>query len=131
MAQRTIVQLIDDLDGGEAEETVLFSLDGVEYTIDLSPGNAERLRRGLADFIEKARKPYGSRRRAPGRAPRPPRADRSGLPKGRIRDWAREQGHNVSDRGRIPEMIYSQYFAAHPDEKSLSGNICTAGSTAY
>lgn len=113
MAQRTLIQLIDDLDGGEAEETVSFALDGVEYTIDLSGGNAERLRTGLADFIEKARKPYGSRRRTPGRATRPQGRLVDGPSAGSIREWARQQGHKVSDRGRIPEEIRAEYLEAH------------------
>jgi hypothetical protein len=51
MAQQVQTLLIDDLDGGEAEETVRFGLDGTEYEIDLSAKNADALRKALAWYI--------------------------------------------------------------------------------
>src|SRR3712207_9028086 len=66
MAQKVTVTLVDDLDGGKAEETVGFGLDGVSYEIDLSSSNAGKLRDALADFVASARK-AGGRKRGPGR----------------------------------------------------------------
>ena len=109
MAQKTTIQLIDDLDGGEADETVEFGLDGVTYAIDLSSSNAERLREALQDFVEKAR-------RAGGRKNLAKRVNKTAVPIGvareqnqAIRDWARKQGMNVSDRGRIPVEVIQAY----------------------
>jgi len=111
MASKTLVILEDDLDGGEADETVSFSLDGVSYEIDLSAKNATKLRDALASYV-------GSARRVGGRAAR----GRAGSAKGsragavntsEIRDWARAKGLDVSERGRIPATIIEQYNAAH------------------
>lgn len=103
MAQKVQVLLVDDLDGSEADETVRFVLDGVEYEIDLSTRNAEQLRRVLGPYIQRARqaKPANRRRRARTR----PGRERSS----EIRDWARLRGHEVSERGRIPAEIIRQY----------------------
>jgi len=115
MAQKTVVTLIDDLDGSEAIEEVSFGLDGVEYKIDLSAGNADRLREGLAPFIQVARKPFGSRRRSAASRSSQVRASREQGPDGRlVRQWAQEQGHRLGDRGRIPARIVEDYLAAHP-----------------
>lgn len=110
MVQKVSVVLVDDLDGGEASETVTFGLDGVTYEIDLSDGNAEKLRSALASWV-------GAARRAGGR--RPAGAVRSGRARTRnsdaaaIRVWAQENGYTVSERGRIPAEIRSAYEAAH------------------
>ncbi|MFI9012240.1 Lsr2 family protein [Actinosynnema sp. NPDC053489] len=112
MAQKVTVTLVDDLDGGKAEETVGFGLDGVSYEIDLSADNASRLRDALADFVASARK-AGGRKRGPGRpagvkaAARPASADRE--QNQAIREWARKQGMKVSDRGRIPAEVLEAY----------------------
>ncbi|GAB3000594.1 Lsr2 family protein [Actinosynnema sp. NPDC059335] len=111
MAQKVTVTLVDDLDGGKAEETVGFGLDGVSYEIDLSASNAGRLRDALADFVASARK-AGGRKRGPGRpagvkAARPASADRE--QNQAIREWARKQGMKVSDRGRIPAEVLEAY----------------------
>jgi Lsr2 len=111
MAQKTIVSLIDDLDGGDADESVAFGLDGATYDIDLSEKNASTLREALAPFIASARRTGGrATRRASGATPR-----RSGGSDdtGAIREWARAQGHTVSDRGRIASSIVEAYKNAH------------------
>lgn len=111
MAQKVTVTLVDDLDGSTAEETVEFGLDGVSYTIDLSSGNAGKLRDALADFVGSARRAGGRKRSGPGRPVgvkvRPASADRE--QNQAIREWARKQGMKVSDRGRIPAEVLDAY----------------------
>ena len=107
MATRIATVLEDDLDGGPADQTLEFGLDGREYVIDLSAKNAARFRRQLAPFIEHAREAGRGQRRRPGR-PLSARERSS-----RIRAWAKDQGMAVSDRGRIPAGIAKQYDAAH------------------
>lgn len=107
MAQRTI--LVDDLDGGDAAETVSFALDGVAYEIDLNEENATQLRDDLANWVAHARGQGGGRRR-PGRksAAKALMADNA-----TIRAWARDNGYGISDRGRIPAEIIDAYNAAN------------------
>ena len=110
MAQRHIVQLIDDLDGGEAEETVQFAIDGAHYEIDLSSKNAAALRDALALYVASARR--SSRSGGAGRR------HRSGSGSDReqtqaIRDWARRNGHAVGSKGRIPAGVVEAYNAQH------------------
>lgn len=114
MAQKVTVTLVDDLDGGTAEETVEFGIDGVSYEIDLSADHAVQLRDALAGFVAHARKAGGQRRRGGGQARRG-----GGSSSGRaavdreqnqaIREWARKNGMNVSDRGRIPAEVLEAY----------------------
>lgn len=104
MARKTTVTLIDDIDGSPADESVLFGLDGVQYEIDLSAANAGRLRESLARYI-------GEARRTTGRRPAAARSSASDL--AAIRAWARSNGHQVSDRGRIAAPILAAYRAAH------------------
>src|SRR5690349_20900836 len=95
MAQRVNIVLEDDLDGSEADETVTFALDGVSYEIDLSAKNAAALRDALAQYVGHARRAAG--RRAAGR----PASSSRGTGKrdlGDVREWARANGHQVSDR---------------------------------
>ena len=110
MAQRVEVVLIDDIDGGDADETVTFAVDGVTYEIDLSDNNARKLRDDLATWTGHARRAgtakAASRRRQTGGS-----AKRSDL--GAVREWARANGHNVSDRGRISAEIQDAYDKAH------------------
>jgi Lsr2 len=106
MAQKVTVELEDDLDGGAAEETVRFGVDGAGYEIDLSKKNAAALRRKLAPFIDHARTAGRGARRRPGRTAAG--RDRSGG----IRAWAKDQGIAVSERGRIPASVVEQYEAA-------------------
>jgi hypothetical protein len=108
MAQRVNIVLEDDLDGSDADETVTFALDGVTYEIDLSATNAAQLRDSLAPYVGHARRSAG--RRAAGRtAPRA--AAKRDL--GDVREWARKNGHKVSDRGRISAEIQVAYDKAH------------------
>lgn len=107
MAQKVQVILIDDIDGGNADETVSFSLDGVAYEIDLSTENAAKLREALSTWVGHARRVGG--RRAAGR-----RAGSRGTGGGEsaaIREWARANGYTVNDRGRIPANIKAAYDA--------------------
>ena len=108
MAQKIQVLLIDDLDGGEAEGTVRFGLDGVEYEIDLSAEHAGALRRALAPFIGAARRSPASGRRAAGGR----RAGVGGLDTTEVREWAREQGIEVKERGRIPAEVVARFKEA-------------------
>jgi nucleoid-associated protein Lsr2 len=109
VAQKIQVLLVDDLDGGEAEGTVRFGLDGVEYEIDLNTEHAEALRRALAPFI-------GAARRSPAAGRRPVRGGRraaaGGLDTTEVREWARAQGIEVKDRGRIPAEVVARFKAA-------------------
>jgi hypothetical protein len=110
MAQKVQVILVDDIDGGEAEESVSFAIDGVNYEIDLSEGNATALREALAPWVGHARRvggrSAGGRRGSRGRA-----AAKADL--GDVRAWARENGFTVSDRGRVSSEVMSAYEAAH------------------
>lgn len=105
MARKTVVTLEDDLDGGPADETLRFGIDGTDFEIDLSAKNAARFRRQLAPFIEHARRA--------GRGPRRPRRTAASRRRSRdIRAWAKEHGIELSERGRIPASVVSRYEAA-------------------
>lgn len=107
MAQKVQVLLVDDLDGGEAEETVQFAVDGSAYEIDLSGKNASKLREALAPYVDVARK-------APtkGRGRRQQRNQPSRERSAEIRAWAKAHGKQVNERGRIPQAIVAEYDAA-------------------
>lgn len=107
MAQKTIVQLTDDIEGTEATETLTFSLDGVSYEIDLSDKNAAKLRKALDSYVGAARRVRGSSGRN-GRRTTSRTGDTSA-----IREWAAAQGIEVSQRGRISADVKAQYEAAH------------------
>ncbi len=125
MAQKVEVLLVDDLDGGKADETLSFGLDGRSYEIDVSRKNAQKLRSALAPYVQGARKVGGRRagRRASGGAPAaPPTAGRgrgrggagAGTPaSSEVREWAKKQGLEVSDRGRIPSDLVARFREAH------------------
>ena len=106
MAQKIQTLFIDDIDGGQAEGTVRFALDGTEYEIDLSAEHDEELRAALGAYITHARKVGGSARKAtagrPGRRP-------SSVDTVAIRAWARENGHEIKDRGRVPAELVAKY----------------------
>lgn len=109
MSQKIQIILEDDIDGGAADETVTFALDGTAYEIDLSAKNAAALRDAFAPFVGAGRKAGRSRagtrqRRAGGGRP----ADLAA-----VREWARATGYQVSDRGRISAQIQEAYEAAH------------------
>lgn len=113
MAQKVIVELVDDLDGSAAGNvsTVTFALDGAHYEIDLSDVNAERLRDDLADFVGAARRTRGRvKRAAQAKSPTPTSADREQTQA--IRQWARRNGHDIADRGRIPANVISAFEEA-------------------
>ena len=109
MAQKVEVHLEDDLDGGPAEDTVTFALDGKEYEIDLSSTNAEKLREALRPYVEAGRKTT----RGGGARNARSRASGSDPDTAKIRAWAKENGHEVSDRGRIHQSVKDAYYAAH------------------
>ena len=114
MAQRVQVHLVDDLNGEEAHETVRFGVDGTNYEIDLTTENADRLRSALNEYVEKARKANTGGRRSQGGQKNP--ASSSGRSKGetqQIRQWAKDNGHNPSARGRITQSIIDAYNQAH------------------
>ncbi|MFG2000275.1 Lsr2 family protein [Spirillospora sp. NPDC048911] len=108
MAQKIEVLLVDDLDGGKADETVRFSLDGTAYEIDLSKKNAAKLRKSIEPFLAGARKPAKARRRGAASSAAGSR-ERSAA----IREWARKSGIEVNARGRIPANVIDKYEAAH------------------
>jgi hypothetical protein len=112
MAQKVQVVLIDDLDGGDATETVTFGLDGATYEIDLSEQNARQLRDAFASWVGNARRVSGGR---PGRpaARRAGGASSSSSDTTAIRSWAKENGFQVSERGRISAKVQEAYAAAH------------------
>ena len=107
MAQKVQVSFVDDLDGSEAEGTVRFGLDGAEYEIDLSAGHAAALRDVLSAYVGHARKTSGAGQRRSG-AGRRPRQDTTA-----IREWAKAQGFNVAERGRVPADIVAKYTEAN------------------
>jgi len=112
MAQKVHIVLEDDLDGSEATETVSFALDGTSYEIDLNDDNAAKLRDAVAVYIGHGRKVGGGARRGTGGGGR--RAAATGGTSAReIREWARANGHDVPDRGRIPAEVRSAYEAAN------------------
>jgi len=101
MVQRVVTQLVDDIDGTELElttgETVMFALDGHTYEIDLSTKNAEALRSAVAKYVEAGRRV--------GRTTRAVKRSQTGPSAAEIRDWARTNGFDVPDRGRIPQEV--------------------------
>jgi hypothetical protein len=108
MAQQIQTLFIDDIDGGEAEGTVHFALDGTEFEIDLNARHSDELRQALATYILHARKVGGAAKR--GRGNRRGRA--SSADTARVREWAREKGYDIKERGRIPADIVVKYEAA-------------------
>jgi len=107
MATRIAVALEDDLDGGPAEETLRFGLDGQEYEIDLSKKNAKTFRNQLAPYVEHARKAGRAQRH------RSARTSSHRQRSGDIRAWAKDKGIPVSARGRIPASVVAQYETAN------------------
>ena len=114
MAQRVNVVLVDDIDGTEAAETVSFGLDGVQYDIDLSEENADRLRELLAPYVGHARRAGGRRRSGAGAGRSGGGAKASGgATAAEVRAWARENGYDVPERGRVSAEVREAYDAAH------------------
>lgn len=116
MAQRVNIVLVDDIDGKDADETVTFGLDGVSYEIDLSTANAAKLRDALAGYVGHARRAGSSSSRRSGsrRSSSRRSVGSDGGPSAReIREWARANGYNLSDRGRVSSEVRAAYDAAH------------------
>ena len=111
MARKTTVELVDDLTGEKADETVTFGLDGVSYEIDLSDKNAAELREKLTEWAGKARRIGGRKQRGTGSVGGTSDA-------AQVRVWARENGYEVPERGRIPSEIREAYEAGTPASTS-------------
>jgi hypothetical protein len=109
MAQKIQTLFIDDIDGGEAERTVRFGLDGTEYETDLSTKHNDELRAALGTYLSHARKVGGTARRVVGRGGRKP----SSVDTVAVRAWARENGYDIKDRGRVPADLVAKYQAAN------------------
>lgn len=109
MARKVVTALIDDVDGSEAERTVTFAFEGVSYEIDLSRGNAEAFEGAISPWIEKARKVSNAATRKRGVG----RSGGSRVALDDVRRWARENGYEVSERGRVPNAVHDAYAAAH------------------
>ncbi|CAM5707061.1 histone-like nucleoid-structuring protein Lsr2 [Streptomyces aurantiogriseus] len=110
MAQKVQVLLVDDLDGGEADETVTFALDGKTYEIDLTTANADKLRSLLDPYVKGGRRTGG---RASGGRGKARAATGGSQDTAQIRAWAKENGYEVNDRGRVPASIREAYEKAN------------------
>lgn len=108
MAKTTVVSITDDLDGTKAATTVQFGWKGTTYEIDLSKKNAAELDKALAPYVDAARKVRGgSSARRTRRATTSARtSDQSA-----IRAWAKKNGYDVADRGRIPAAVVEAFAA--------------------
>lgn len=104
MAQKVRTLFIDDLDGTPAEGTVRFALDGTEYEIDLTAEHARALRNALARYVAAARRRPVS--------PRPARVQRAAVSTSEVRAWAKSQGLDVKERGRMPAELVVKFKAA-------------------
>jgi hypothetical protein len=104
VSSKVLVVLEDDVDGGNASETITFAIDGAQYEIDLSDSNAKKLRGALDGYVSKARKVGGRRSSS--------RKTSSGVDNHAVRVWAASNGIELSKRGRIPQDIVSQFRAA-------------------
>ncbi|MFI9202646.1 Lsr2 family protein [Streptomyces sp. NPDC053048] len=113
MAQKVTVLLVDDLNGGEADETVTFALDGKSYEIDLTTDNAGKLREALADYVKAARRTGKAAAGRKAAAVKAPGQAAAGQDTARIRAWAKENGYNVNDRGRVPAEIREAFEKAN------------------
>jgi hypothetical protein len=114
MARKVHVVLEDDISGGHADETIYFGLDGTTYEIDLSEDNARALREALSLYVANGRRVQGHRGGGGGgRGPRGRRGGGGNDRPGQIRAWARENGIEVNERGRIPADLAAKYDAAH------------------
>jgi|ERR1700722_13865040 hypothetical protein len=108
MAQKIQTRFIDDLDGSDAEGTVRFGLDGTSYEIDLSAAHAKALRKAAQKYIDAGRKVTPARR--PGRSYR--RATNGDASPTAVREWAKAQGIEVKDRGRVSSDVVVKFQAA-------------------
>jgi hypothetical protein len=108
MAQKVNIVLVDDIDQSDAEETVSFGLDGKEYAIDLNSKNASALRDALAPYVAHARAVSSRSRRGSTSS-----KATTGAAPAEIRAWARDNGFEVPDRGRVAAEVREAYAAAH------------------
>lgn len=108
MAQQIQTLFIDDIDGGDAAGTVRFALDGTDYEIDLSTEHTDELHKALGIYIGHARKVGGTRRASLGAG----RRGASTVDTHKVRKWAKEQGIDIRDRGRVPANVMDQYRTA-------------------
>ncbi|WP_248582737.1 Lsr2 family protein [Nocardioides sp. InS609-2] len=107
MARKTITQITDDVDGSKDAQEVFFSFDGIDYTIDLGKKNKAAFEKAMATYLEAAAK-------APRRNPKKvSTANDARRDLSVIREWAKNQGLNVSDRGRVAQSTIDKYEAAH------------------
>jgi nucleoid-associated protein Lsr2 len=115
VVQRVITEFIDDIDGSPAERTFTFAVDGTNYEIDLSAQNIAEFKAAIGGFVESARKVKASRSN---NAHRPRGAGASGDRQSReqtraVRQWARQHGHDIGNRGKIPASIQQAFDQAH------------------
>jgi len=110
VAQKIQTLFIDDIDGSAAEGTIRFALDGTDYEIDLNAQHAAALRKAMAKYVEAARRSSGAAARRPARSGR--RSSASGLNTTEVREWAKAQGIEVKDRGRVPAELVVRFRAA-------------------
>ncbi|MBT2609898.1 Lsr2 family protein [Streptomyces sp. ISL-87] len=113
MAQKVQVILVDDIDGGEADETMTFGLDGKTFEIDLSSDKAEKLRGLLAPYTKGGRRIGAARVSSAGSRGKASAKSQDGTDTAVIRAWAKENGFDVNDRGRVPGPVREAYSAAH------------------
>ena len=112
MAQRVNVVLVDDIDGTDASETVSFAIDGVDYEIDLSEPHAASLRDAASLYVGHARR-TGGRRKGRARSSGSGGSGGAGASAADIRAWARENGWEVPERGRVSAEVREAYAAAN------------------
>ncbi|MFF3453236.1 Lsr2 family protein [Streptomyces sp. NPDC002730] len=112
MAQKVQVLLIDDLEGGNADETVTFGLDGKVFEIDLKEANADKLRELLEPYAKAGRR-TGGKAAAGTRGRTGGKAAQDGPSADEMRKWAAANGYEVSTRGRVPQSVREAYAAAH------------------
>ncbi|HEX4431566.1 MAG TPA: Lsr2 family protein [Frankiaceae bacterium] len=105
MARKEVVELMDDLDQGPASQTIHFSVEGVEYEIDLSEKNAKKFTAVLQPYVDSGRRVGGRKRGGPRHA-----GSGTGIDPKAVRQWANEQGIEISSRGRIPGEIVDRYI---------------------
>ena len=122
MAQKIIREFIDDIDGSEAERTFTFAVDGTNYEIDLSSQNIKEFNEAIAGFVESARKVKASSygRRAGKAGVGTSGGGRSREQTQAVRDWARQQGHTINDRGRVPAAIQQAFDQAHQSSQLVA-----------
>ena len=120
MAQKIIREFIDDIDGSEAERTFTFAVDGTNYEIDLSSQNIKEFNEAIAGFVESARRVKTSDNGRRARKTSTRDGGRSREQTQAVRDWARQQGHTINDRGRVPAAIQQAFDQAHQSSQLVA-----------